>query len=96
MDLFKLHQIVEKILPVITKPPYDNVRFRIQNYKGLYEMSFVFELPEELYDIIKKKDENSNIEEVNARFEAYRLLKTINNYLNTRIVINDIRFEEKR
>ena len=96
MDLFELHQVIEKILPVITQPPFDNVRFKIYNYKGLYEINFVFELPKDLYDIIKGNSQKSNEEQVNARFEAYRLLKTINNYLNTSIVIIEIIFKEKK
>lgn len=96
MDFSKLKDLIERILPIITKPPYDKVRISLYNYKGLYEINFIFELPEELYDIINKEGEQSNIEQVNARFEAYRLLRTINNYLNTRIVINNISFKKEK
>lgn len=90
MDLSKLHEIVEKLFTIISKPPYDDIDFRISNNKGLYEIYIVFNLSRNVID------ELSSGYEAEIRFEGYRLLKTINNYLNLKIIPSDIVYREKK
>lgn len=90
MDLLKLHQIVERLFKIIAKPPYDDINFRISNNKGLYEIYIVFNLSRNVID------ELSSGHEAEIRFEGYRLLKTINNYLNLKIIPSDIVYREKK
>lgn len=95
MELSEIRSVVEKLLPIIVQDPYDDVKFRIYNNKGLYEINLIFYLPKELYDRVKS-EVDSHLENTIIRFEAYRIVKTINNYLHLKLVINDIVIREKK
>lgn len=95
MDLSKLHTVIKKLLPSIVEPPYDDVKIKIYNNKGIYDTYIVFNLEKKLYDEITS-GERSNIEKTIARFEAYRLVRAINQYLGVKLVTSEVGFREKK
>lgn len=90
-----LHDVIEKLFSVVSEPPYDNVNFRITMEQGIYEIYIVFNLSEELYNKVKYSDD-SQIEMSIARFEAYRLVRTIRNYLKLNIFLTEIGFRKQK